>query len=449
MKSEHDVLFLMRTTDTDSAIQRPAQNSSSRKQGSATNPKTSAPTMSPSYTFQVNRSGKPVNYHKQQAGRSQAAVHESPSMGFKTNYGDTCPAPLPAHMSASGSDASFFTAPQQGPLQSLGYASQSLGPRSFEHSSQASSDTGPQYAPASISSNLFYSHKSGNSNDSVHHLSFPTDQYSHQSLWNPCGADMNGQQGYFLSPASTHPQQASSDQGYTPSSFGDVDYSGRDMLLPDSYNVNQQINAPRNSPVLDSSTTFPPPSAPQPISTRDPTPPSGYMFSSAADLQAAVENDPQRVYNYIRKLYRENIRLQETLGRSKQQTKDEEDRDKRHVAVMERAWDNLSAALVQVNPALANTSGPATRASSGAQVAQAGGPNQAGMPPPARGRGTGRGGSAGRGGGLRLDDAAGQELPAGPRRSTRRSTRSDKAAGNTRIGNTGAADNDDEENDDL
>ncbi|KAG4414553.1 hypothetical protein IFR04_012301 [Cadophora malorum] len=247
----------------------------------------------------------------------------------------------------------------------------------------------------------------------------------------------------------TYPPQAFSYQGYTQSSFGDVDYSGRDTLLPDKYNVNQQTNAPQNPPFPNSSATISPPAVPQPISARNPTPPPGYMFGSPADLQAAVETDSHRVYNYIRKLNRDNVRLQETLGRSKQQTKDEEDRDKRHVAVMERAWDNLSAALVQVNPALGNVSGPAAQGRGGAQVAQAG------VPPPARGRdntrgrGTGRGRGAGRGRVIHHDDAVGQELPAAPRRSTRRNIRNDNAAGNKRAGDKDGADNDGEDDDDI
>ena len=439
-------------TDTDSPNQgRQSRYSSTRKQGSSRKPKTPMPPMKPpSYTFQVNGSGQQINtYYRQEAGQTQATVHGSTSMDSQSGYGATRPEPPPAYMGAPVSDASFLSPPKQHGRPSLGYASQSPGLLSVEHSSQSPCYAGSQYVEASISSSSFHPNMSGNVYDPTYHLSSPTDQYSQQPRWNPNDAAMDGQPGYLTSPALTYPPQAFSYQGYTQSSFGDVDYSGRDTLLPDNYNVNQQTNAPQNPPFPNSSATISPPAVPQPISARNPTPPPGYMFGSPADLQAAVETDSHRVYNYIRKLNRENVRLQETLGRSKQQTKDEEDRDKRHVAVMERAWDNLSATLVQVNPALGNVSGPAAQGRGGAQVAQVG------VPPPARGRdntrgrGTGRGRGAGRGRVIHQDDAVGQELPAAPRRSTRRNTRNDNAAGNKRAGDKDGADNDGEDADEI
>ncbi|PVH74626.1 hypothetical protein DL98DRAFT_593956 [Cadophora sp. DSE1049] len=448
------------------------RSSTSRKQGNAREPKKSTPPEDPPFTFYIDGSSRlqtngniPArigNIPRQEAAHTQTSPSESVSMGFQSAIGYARPGPTP----------------QQG-YHPLDYTGHPLSPPSLGYSSQDPASSAPSGPQASLSPSSFQAFLDRNPNDRNRYLSCPagpysqqaqssipggapstdrslyltspTHQYPRQRPLHPGGALANVRNPHLPSPAPSYPQQTSSDQGFLQSPFGNTeDFATRDMLLPHDLNENQPSNAPQNLSFPEIPATVSPPAAPQPrlqpFSARNPTPPPGYMFGSPADLQAAVNIDPQRVFNYIRRLNRENVGLQERLGRSRQQTKDEEDRDKRHVTIMERAWEKLSAALAQVHPALASgpDPGPAVQGSGGAQASgQTSGPGQASNPVPGRGRVIARGRGAGRRRGVGRGNKTGRGQRAAPNRPTGADTRKGKGANKTQ-----AVDEDDTEGED-
>ncbi|KAH7377454.1 hypothetical protein BKA64DRAFT_252342 [Cadophora sp. MPI-SDFR-AT-0126] len=358
---------------------------SSRRQNNALNSTQPMPPRNPpSYTFRINDGPRRANENiptmfgnilRQEADSTQTRSFEGMSMDTRLMVGYSHPGPPPTRMGRSSPPGSHFSPPSQR-SPSFAYAGHSLSPPALGPSSHGRTSSAPNYNQASLSPFSGYAFPDENCNEGNSYLSPPTGPYYQHPTASSSSSTtrdhMNGQGPYLPSPAPTYPVQTPFEPDHVRSPFGNTDRATRGMLFSYDTTAKQPSNTPQVLLFPDALAATPsaavPQPDPQPFSARSPTPPPGYMFGSPADLQAAVNSDPQRVYSYIRRLNRENVSLQERLGRSRQQTKDEEDRDKRHVTAMERAWDNLSAALVQVNPALAGNAGPAVQQSVGGQA---------------------------------------------------------------------------------
>ncbi|KAK0123754.1 hypothetical protein ONS95_008761 [Cadophora gregata] len=399
-----------------------------------------------------------VNFTSREADYSQRGYPESMSLGPAPSDSHNRPDPPQSQMGAPRSGFILFC-PQAGQhgLQPLHYAGQLLSPPQLGNPSPDPLPPTRTYLKCLLSEESFddfQEYQYIGQNDENMCFSFPTDQCPRQIFSNPVGAPANVQYSHLPSPDPAHTQQSFLNPDNFGSGFDKAgDYNSLDTPLPynSQANQNQASNVSQGSLSSNVSAGVLPvqlhPPNSQPVYARNPTPPPGYMvFGSPEDLQAAVNNNPLGVHDYIRRLVKDNRNLLDKYGRSIQQTKDEEDRGRRHIATIERAWNKLNAALVQANPALASSFGAAIRSSSGVQTQAYGlghvadtrtSSNTVGENLTGQGNGSwrDRGGDRarwdGRGNVTGQERAAGGSQEAAPEHSTGRNTRSAKEVSKT------------------